>query len=320
MIEKEYYRLDELDKRFNLSFSDVLYLVENSKLDLAFRLNNNKFIIGGWTKENKFIGYALVQYSGFAKITLQNQIKLLSKQKANCNYFWLLDQDKITDASYDYPFESKTPNAFLYTWQPKVPSEISWEKIPAKLFPKEQEHIMRTFKNAISNTFKTLNKEQTEPSEYEKEIDAKIPKVQFYSQGIDFVLNDICILHSELIKAGIITVPEQTSTEVLPPLTSNYLPNQKPKTRSDDFNELLFRLVEAEPELTAKSYWRTLECELDDLQEYRVFDKHNLLVEITATHISWKDRIGKPRKPISFSSFSNRLTKVRKELFPDNNI
>lgn len=204
MIEKEYYRLDELDKRFNLSFSDVLYLVENSKLDLAFRLNNNKFVIGGWTKENKFIGYALVQYSGFAKITLQNQIKLLSKQKANCNYFWLLDQAKISDASYDYPFESKTPNAFLYAWQPRVPSEISWEKIPAKLFPKEQEHIMRTFKNAISNTFKTLNKEQREPSEYEKEVDAKIPKVQFYSQGIDFVLSDICILHSELIKAGII--------------------------------------------------------------------------------------------------------------------
>ena len=33
MIEKEYYRADELEKRFDLSFSDVLYLVENSKSD-----------------------------------------------------------------------------------------------------------------------------------------------------------------------------------------------------------------------------------------------------------------------------------------------
>ena len=33
MIEKEYYRLDELDKRFDLPFSDVLCLVENSKSD-----------------------------------------------------------------------------------------------------------------------------------------------------------------------------------------------------------------------------------------------------------------------------------------------
>ena len=183
MIEKEYYRLDELEKRFDLSSSDVLYLVENSKLDLAFRLTDNKFIIGGWTKGNGFIGYASVKYSGFASITQKEQVTLLSKHKTNCKYFWLLNKDKIVSANYDYPFESKTPNAFLHTWQPKQPSDISWDKIPAKLFPKEQEHTLHSFKNAMTNTFKALGAEQSKPSEYEKEFDAKIPKVQFYSVG-----------------------------------------------------------------------------------------------------------------------------------------
>jgi hypothetical protein len=319
MIEKEYYRLDELEKRFDLSFSDVLYLVENSKLDLAFRLTDNKFIIGGWAKGNRFIGYASVKYSGFASITQKDQVTLLSKHKANCKYFWLLNKDKIVSTNYDYPFESKTPNAFLHTWQPKQPSDISWDRIPAKLFPKEQEHIAHTLKNAMSS-IKTLSNKQSKPSEYEKEFDAKIPKLQLYSEGINFELVDVCILHSELVKAGIAESKMKSPTEITPSLTPLTVPNQIPKTRSDDFYDLLIRLVGAEPELTAKGYWRNLERELDDLQEYRVFDKHNLLVEISATHINWKDRSGKPKKPMSFSSFSNRLTKVRKELFPNNNI
>ena len=320
MIEKEYYRLDELEKRFDLSFSDVLYLVENSKLDLAFRLADNKFIIGGWAKGSGFIGYASVKYSGFASITQKDQLTLLSKHETNCKYFWLLNKDKIVSANYDYPFESKTPNAFLHTWQPKQPSDINWDKIPAKLFPKEQEHTLHSFKNAMTNTFKALGAEQSKPSEYEKEFDAKIPKVQFYSVGINFELADICILHSELVKAGIAESKKNIPKEITQSPLPLAVPNQTLKTRSDDFYDLLIRLVGAEPELTAKGYWRNLERELDDLQEYRVFDKHNLLVEISATHINWKDRSGKPKKPMSFSSFSNRLTKVRKELFPNNNI
>ncbi|WP_283710301.1 hypothetical protein [Pseudoalteromonas prydzensis] len=170
------------------------------------------------------------------------------------------------------------------------------------------------------SSFKKLSNKQSKPSEYEKEFDTKIPKVQFYSVGINFELADICILHSELVKAGIAESKKNIPKEITPPLAPLTIPNQIPKTRSDDFYDLLIRLVGAEPELTAKGYWRNLERELDDLQEYRVFDKHNLLTEISATHINWKDRNGKPKKPMSFSSFSNRLTKVRKELFPNNNI
>lgn len=308
MIEKEYYRLDELEKRFDLSFSDVLYLVENSKLDLAFRLTGNKFIIGGWAKGNGFIGYATVKYSGFASITQKEQLTLLSNHKTNCKYFWLLNKDKIVSANYDYPFESKTPNAFLHTWQPKQPSDISWDKIPAKLFPKEQEHTLHSFKNAMTKTFKALGAEQSKPNEYEKEFDARIPKVQFYSDGINFGLTDICILHTDLVKAGITNKLEV----VIPPIPTSSQLNQTPKTRTDDFHDLLIRLVDAEPELTAKEYWRLLENEAEDIEGFRVFDKYNLLIEVSGNHIKWQDRNKKIRKSISFSSFSNRLTKVRK--------
>ncbi len=317
MIEKEYYRLDELEKRFDLSFSDVLYLIENSKLELIFRLNKKNYIIGGWQKEKGFIGFAKASYQGFARISKNDQLALLSNKEVSCDHFWLTEKENISNWITEYPFQLAFPNTFLYMWQPKERHEIKWPSLPAKLLPIEKEYVYRTLINGIDKAVKMIVPNYEKPEKSEKELDENLPKVQLDPQKINLTLADVCLLHSDLVKAGI---TQPINTTGISPSKHIQLSTATIKTRSDDFNELLLRLVEAEPELTAKSYWRTLECELDDLQEYRVFDKHNLLVEITATHISWKDRIGKPRKPISFSSFSNRLTKVRKELFPDNNI
>lgn len=317
MIEKEYYRLDELEKRFNLSFSDVLYLVENSKLELIFRLDKKEYIIGGWRKEKGFIGFAKASYQGFVRISKNNQLALLSEKEVSCDHLWLTEKEKIQNWVTEYPFQLAFPNTFLYMWQPKEQHEIEWQSIPAKLLPIEKEYVYRTLINGMDKAFKMIIPSYEKPEDNEKELDEKLPKVQLDSQLIDLKLADACLLHNDLVKVGV-TQPISLTSEIS---SKNIQPSTAPnKSRSDDFNELLLRLVEAEPELTAKGYWRNLERELDDLQEYRVFDKHNLLVEISATHINWKDRNGKPKKPISFSSFSNRLTKVRKELFPNNNI
>ena len=122
----------------------------------------------------------------------------------------------------------------------------------------------------MTNTFKALGAEQSKPNEYEKEFDARIPKVQFYSEGINFELADICVLHEDLLKAGIGKTQEIAEvTKAISPITKDI---QTSETRTDDFHELLVRLISAEPALTAKLYWRNLEYELDDNKDYRVFD------------------------------------------------
>ena len=315
MIEKEYYRLDELEKRFNLSFSDVLYLVENSKLELIFRLDKKEYIIGGWRKEKGFIGFAKASYQGFVRISKNNQLALLSEKEVSCDHFWLTEKEKIQNWITEYPFQLAFPNTFLYMWQPKELHEIEWQSIPAKLLPIEKEYVYRTLINGMDKAFKMIIPSYEKPEDNEEELDEKLPKVQLDSQCIYLKLADICLLHSDLVKAGItksISLTSEISSKNIQPSTA---PN---KSRSDDFNELLFRLVEAEPELTAKLYWRSLENELDDLDEYRVFDKYNLLTEITVSHIKWKDRNGKPRLPISYNAFANRVSKVKNKLFNKN--
>ena len=129
MIQKEYYRFDELEKRFDLSFSDLLYLVENSKIDLAFHIEQNQFVIGGWLKDKGFVGYATIFYRGLVKVSHSEQLSLLSKNKVNCKTFSLINKENIINHNLDYPFETQPPHSFLFDWRPKVTSDIEWDFI-----------------------------------------------------------------------------------------------------------------------------------------------------------------------------------------------
>jgi len=319
MIEKEYYRFDELEKRFDLSFSDLQYLVENSKIDLAFHIEQNQFVMGGWLKGKGFIGYATIFYRGLVKVSHSEQQSLLSKNKVNCKTFSLINKENIINHNLDYPFETQTPHSFLFDWRPKVISDIEWDYIPAKLFPKEREHSIRSIRNMFYKSFDTLEKKAPEQADKESDFMAKIPKVEFYSDGINFTLNDICILHSDLVKVDVIKQVKaiQVHQETEPQLVEV---NSEPptKTRKDDFHELVEIIVKHKPDSTAKEYWRLLESESEEMEGFRELDKYSLLIEVTGNHIKWQDRSGKPRKDISFNAFSNRLSKVRKEIFVNN--
>lgn len=86
------------------------------------------------------------------------------------------------------------------------------------------------------------------------------------------------------------------------------------KRRSDDFNDFVHIIVDAEKGLTVKGYWRIIERESEEFEGHRLLDKYNIIREVTATHIIWQDRTGLVRKPISFKSLANRITKIRKEI------
>ena len=50
MIEKEYYRLDELQSRFGITESDIQYLLERRLVNACFHIENTKFIVESWNK------------------------------------------------------------------------------------------------------------------------------------------------------------------------------------------------------------------------------------------------------------------------------
>ena len=312
MIEKEYYRVDELQYRFGLSSSDFSYLVETSKIDLAFYIKQNKFVIGNWSKDNGFVGYGVVLYRGLIKIGQSEQLKIIAGENVRVKNVVLLNKELILAHDIEYPFESELPHSFLHSWKPKKIEQISWATIPAKLFPKEQEDSIRAVGEGLNELLSSITGKEPVNGGRTGKLFKNRPEKEFYSAGIELSLDDICLLHTDLVKAGVIkqTLSSPHDTEI-----ENVKTNSTP-SRKDDFYELLLSLVENEPEYTAKQYWRLLESESNEMEGFRVHDKYNLLIEVTGNYIKWRDRSGKPRSQISFNAFSNRLTKVRKEAFP----
>lgn len=312
MIEKEYYRIDELEKRFDLTLSDLRYLVESSKIELSFYLGNTKLIFGGWLKEKGFVGFGAANYHGLVKATKQTQLEVLSKNKSTVRYIRALDKGGFSNVIQEYPFESELPNSFLYAWQSKTLSLIKWDEIPAKLFPDEQEHGFRTLGKALNQIAQVTTGKEIESTEESMKALEAIPKKSFYVEGVELGLADVCLLHSDLVKVGVVKSSVTVeSTELVSPTEEE----SKSLKRTDDLNELLIRVVEAKPELTAKEYWRVLESEVEELEGFRLLDKYNILSEIDGNMIKWQDRKGKPRKPLSFLAFTNRVAKVRSTVF-----
>lgn len=312
MIEKEYYRFDELEKRFELSLSDLRYLVESSKIEPTFYLEQSKCIFGGWLKEKGFVGFGIANYRGLVKISKQEQHELLSTNKVTIKSIRILNRGGISNISEEYPFESDLPHSFLHAWQPRALSDITWSEIPAKLFPIEQEHGFRVLSKTFNQIIQaTAGKELEVTDQSVKALEA-IPEKTFYVEGVQLNNTDICLLHSDLVKIGVLTTRTTVDTPELVLPHNNANDSLK---RTDDLNELLIRVVEDHPELTAKEYWRILEGEVEELEGFRLLDKYNILSEIDGNMIKWQDRRGKPRKPLSYSAFANRLTKVKRTVF-----
>jgi hypothetical protein len=312
MIEKEYYRIDELEKRFDLTLSDLRYLVESSRIELTFYLDNSKLIFGGWLKDKGFVGFSAANYYGLVKVAKQDQLEIFSKNKSVVKYVRVLDKGGFSGVIQEYPFESELPNSFLYAWQPKTLSSIEWGEIPAKLFPEEQEHGVRTLGKAINQFVQAATGQEIESTEESLKALEALPKKSFYVEGIELGLPDICLLHSDLINIGVAKSSATVGATVLELPTKEQSNSLK---RSDDLNDLLIRIVKAKPELTAKEYWRLLEGEVEEFEGYRLLDKYNILSDIDGNMIKWQDRAGKPRKPLSFLAFTNRIAKVRKTVF-----
>jgi len=310
MIEKEYYRIDELERRFSLSFSDLRYLVESSKIDLVFYLEQSKFVTYGLSKARKDIGYSTVFYRGLVKVSKLKQHELISKGEINCTRFSLLNREMVSEPDLNYPFESSLPNKFLHNWKPKTLEQITWDTIPAKLFPQEQEHSIRELKGAFNDALSMLSDKEPAKQKPESKFMALLPQKEFYSVGTSLKSSDICVLHSDLVRLNIIPSSEEHIIEKSEPNKPS-----TPKAMSvfkNDFEELLARILRADAMLPAKIIFRILAEESQLEEDERQYDIKNILLDEVDGVLVWKDNLSRKReKPCSLRTLENKLTEVK---------
>lgn len=308
MIKKEYYRLDDLKHRFQMTEADVLYLLEQRHVRACFYVDNTKFIIGGWSNKG-FVGYAHVQYRGLITIPESELQKLLRDRTVQPVNYLLPNCANISLLSTDYGFQLQTPNNYIHAWKSKPPTDISWAFIPAKLEPQVSDTFVHSIQKAVEVCLNQQNK-TTETNLVEEKF-RDLPKQKFAVELRKFLFSDICLSHIDLVACKAISAP--TEAERLENCSTNL--NNKTALHLNQLDKLILKIIIHDRTLTAKNVFKILAHESGMEEDSRHFDSENILLDNIDDLIIWKDSLSKTlEKKCSLVTLANKMTYIRKSL------
>jgi hypothetical protein len=314
MIKKEYYRLNELNKRFDVTFDDVQYAVESGALKLAFHVSNQDFVIGRRHLTKGLIASGIASYSGLVSISDNEQLELIKNGSIKCRQFTLLQKSNITLLESKYPFKSSIPNKLLAEWKPKTLEQITFKTVAATICPKEQKNALK----GAGQTFLKLMTDIGEKNEQDVKVDTsvydKLSDYQFQFEDIELDVNHLCVLHSDLQQLGVVTSEEESPQTISayqePILNEN---NNNSVKRSSQLAELIERILHSNSKIKAVEVWRKLreEAELDSLD--RKYDVDGILKDVTPNELLWQSRYG-TNSNIKRSTFDAKVSRIRKKM------
>jgi hypothetical protein len=299
MIKKEYYRISELERRFEITFEDILYLVNEGKLAVWIYKGTTKYIVGGWAKNKGFIAHGLVVYRGLIQLLPKDQRKVLEKGKLKINNFGILNDAQILSFSTVNPFNVEFPSGPIHSWIPTKTTELKWEIIPAKFLPVQTVHPIKS----VLSTLIAL----TKPFDPDNNSSIDTVRKELMEQALSISTNELCVRRIDLLTAGIIK-----TDEVIPSLTNH----MEEVDYKNDFQELLAQILTSKKGLGKKIIYKILIEELEREEDERFFDYKNILSHRKDDGtIIWIDKFSpQPEKQCSFGTLGNHLTATRKLL------
>jgi len=308
MIEKEYYRVDEL-ATLGVTEGTIRYFVEQNKLTPTFFAPATDYILGGLHK-NKFHGFAKANYKGLISLPKHCLSELLKKGKTRSNTVNLIQKENIVIKSADYPFSINYPNNFLESWLSFNPVKPDWHSVPAKHFPTEQDSGWSVFADLV----KSFTDDEKEKAEFDKVYSSGKPKRVLNSYGVEFTLSDLCIRHQDLLNLGVIHPKVNQLTSIQPPVQEKAA-EATPIDFDNEFEELLAKILRSKSRIQAKNIHRILCDECAREEDSRLFDHKNILVGDDQGIISWRDKFrGNAERSYTLDSLRNVVSKVRKKL------
>ncbi|MBN7818706.1 hypothetical protein [Bowmanella yangjiangensis] len=309
MIQKDYYRLAELEAKFGVSQSDIQYLIEQGALVLATFLPSQRCVFGDW-REGKFVGLGIGQYRGIVRLSFADSLSAFSNKSVQVKSFEVPNSGGIFNWSGAYPFSVATPNEIIHKWIAADDiSRIYWSFITAMLLPTENDSPWWSAANAFAK-LDGLSDAVVEKNAVESRFDQflqKQPKRILNRHNLEFELKDACVLYEDLKSAGLVATTQETpATQQLDKVSAQF---------RDDFDELLARILQANKTIKAKGLLRILAEEARMEEDSRKFDIRNILLDEVEGKIVWLDHsAARKEKAYGPKTISNRLTEVRKAI------
>ncbi|WP_423185193.1 hypothetical protein ACO1PK_08380 [Alishewanella sp. d11] len=304
MIEKEYYRLDELAP-LGVTASTIRYFIEQEKLHPAFFVSNSRYVIGAYL-EGEFNGFAIADYQGLVSFPSRENNVLLKKGKVTSSTVKLLQHDKIVIRTNQYPFRIPWPNTYISGWQKWTLNQLNFDQIPAKCYPNERDSGMAMFSDFVGQIAKVSEMEEEKVKEVENKLMRGLPRRVLSSAGIDFHISEICVTHTDLVRLGIIksAVTDGDAKQI-----SNVAPSPTIIEESKrPIDKLLTRMLFKFPNEKPTRIWRMLQD--DVLRSERLYDTDEILDEVGKDELYWFTESGEPER-LKQKSFFNSLRNFR---------
>ncbi|TDF35519.1 hypothetical protein EYS14_19060 [Alteromonadaceae bacterium M269] len=325
MIEKEYYRLSELESKFGISEEDIQYWFERSELSFVFPQSYQKYVIGGWLKSGGFCGFGIAGYKGLISISKNSERLVLEKSKTDVQQCNLINKKNIEVLSNDYQFKVPVPNKVIAGWQPRELKQITWDVMPAKLYPSVEKDIVEKLKKNMERFMEEkpvmpIKQAIAESRKYLAESDDDIPDV-IRPSYITINKQDMCVLNTDIKRltsiVEITPLPDQLIEKKVQQLQEIEHEPSKPNERKSQFTELLMRLADANPKMTARESWRILKDEVKQGSDERQYDIEGILVDVSSTEIAWYSRYNN-LSHIKQTTFDSSWSRAKKKLNDSN--
>jgi hypothetical protein len=291
---QEYYRLDELEKRFNILPSTILYFVESSQVGLYTFIDNLKVMYGGYYKGKGFIGFGHGYYRGPVELRRSDQISILKRSKIRVVEFILVDGSNVINHSQEYAFTIELPNKYLHGWEPKDIPILAGKKLAGKIYPRQGMDSLKIITNALEYYKKSVNSQSSDANNLLTDNPQSLSAIGYLIE-----LEDIVISHEALEK--ILTT---NSAEIVPATEKSV----NPKSRSDNASLRLVRnLIKLYPTKGASALWEYLR---ENHETDESLDPESILDEVGRGKIIWIDD-KKNERSMSKKSFQNMVSKEK---------
>jgi len=288
---KKYYRLTELDKAFGISVDDAHYL--NSETDVSFCVfcPTSDVILGGYRK-GKFVGFGCASYSGLISLEKAQQTELFENKKVNLKGSVILQKDKISGYTPDYPFTVKVPNPVIIEWLSAPYDDIPFQHLPY-IFKPEQCKSMP--KQIIKTLYELGAKNEESLSKLPEKLDPRKPLVdELFKSSKAFTFDDVCIEPDELEKA------------------KRYLFGNKEESTSNTnlrlIDAMLINMLNEFPNDRPSQIWEKLKNDITN--DPRSFDTDEIIDEIGEDTLYWYNSSAELQK-MKKKSFYNLIKKLK---------
>lgn len=292
----EYYRPQELESNFNLTIEAVRRLVEQNKLSIAVFSTSSRFVYG--FQKSRFHGSGVCNYEGLVGLYRHDALKLLQSGKARISRGVLLEPEQARILSTNYPFQTKLPNSFVYSWNAASFKGAKVKSVDVKKYPLETKSIASVIKDAI------VASKSPDLEISERPTSTSFDNYQLTSDSNIYKLPDICVTADELYRAGVIDeplTPEPTNKE-----------DYNVGKRSNELHELLFNILQhTDKKLSAKQCEKILASEAKLPDSEREFDTAAILRDVSESELAWVSSRGN-YQTFQLSSLGTTLSKLRK--------